>query len=86
MLTVGGVVGFYVQSGLNFTQLELKNSFIPGIFESIWIKVKLNKNQSRIIGNIYRPNTYPKASALKFNNYLVDILNQIKADKNLKKS
>ena len=49
----GGGVGIYIAEHLTYTILELPNSYVPGVFESIWIRVKINKNEQRIIGNIY---------------------------------
>jgi len=51
----------------------------------MWIKVKVNNNDHHITGNIYRPNTYPKASPSKFNNALVDIINFFKSHTEFKK-
>ena len=30
-------------------------------YKSLWVKVEVAKNNFKIIGNIYRPNTAPKA-------------------------
>ena len=43
----GGGVGVFISEPLTYTRLELPNSFLPGTFESIWIKIKINKNESR---------------------------------------
>ena len=40
----GGGVGIYISEHLTYTKLDLPNSFVPGVFKSIWIKVKINKN------------------------------------------
>ena len=58
----GGGVGFFVNKDLEFDVLEEESIFVAGVYESLWIKVNLSKNHSRIIGNIYRPNTAPRAN------------------------
>ena len=81
-----GGVGIYIDEHLPYTKLEFQNSFIPGVFESIWIKIKINKNDYRIIGNIYRPNSYPKANPnLPISKYLTDILFQLSRSKEYNK-
>ena len=80
-----GGVGIYINEHLTYTKLEFPNSFVPGVFESIWIKVKVNKNDYRIIGNIYRPNSYPKANPNQHNKLLTDILFQIGRSKEYNK-
>ena len=32
--------------------------FIPHVFESIFVKIKISHNKYSVIGNIYRPNTF----------------------------
>ena len=32
---------------------------MPGVYESLWIKLKIDKSNCKIIGNVYRPNTAP---------------------------
>ena len=58
----GGGVGFFVNKDLEFDVLEEESIFVAGVYESLWIKVNLSKNHSKIIGNIYRPNTAPRAN------------------------
>ena len=63
----GGGVGLYISEQLTYTVLDLPNSFVPGFFESIWVQIKINKNEQHIIGNIYRPNSYPKVHLCTIN-------------------
>ena len=42
--------------------MEDESVFKEGVYESLWIKVKTGNHSSKIIGNIYRPNSAPKAS------------------------
>ena len=81
----GGGVGFFISENLTFTRHDFPNSFVPGVFESIWIKLKIYRNEYRIIGNIYRPNSYPKASPTLHNRYLMDILTHLSRSKDLNK-
>ena len=41
----GGGVGFFVKSCLQYEILEEENSFIPGVYESLWIAVKPNSKK-----------------------------------------
>ena len=70
----GGGVGIWVNEQFKFEVLEHISIFEPHVFESIFIKVYTSKNNYNIIGNIYRPNTAPRANIKKFNNILSDIL------------
>jgi hypothetical protein len=58
----GGGVGFFINSNFEFEVLEEESIFIEGVYESLWIKVKVNNNSYKIIGNVYRPNSAPKAN------------------------
>ena len=58
----GGWVGFYVYNSLTFEILEEESIFMSGMYESLWLKVQTGKNMFKIIGNIYRPNTAPRAN------------------------
>ena len=59
--------------------------FIPHVYESIWIKIKMKNGPDKIIGNIYRPNTAPLGSlerALEIHNQIIE---KIIANQNHKK-
>ena len=63
---------------MNFKVRHDLSVFIPHIFESIFVEVKPCKNKKPIIiGNIYRPNTAPKADLDIFMKTLFDIKNLI---------
>ena len=81
----GGGVGIWVDSDLEYTVLENLSVFEPHFFESLFIKIKTNRNKFTIIGNIYRPNTGPLADLKSFLEKLGDILNKIYNDPELKK-
>ena len=76
----GGGVGLFVHS--KFKDYEILNNesiFIPHVYESIWIKIKMKQGADKIIGNIYRPNTAPRANleqAIEIHSQILDkILN-----------
>ena len=58
----GGGVGFFVSKKFDFEVLEEESIFVEGVYESLWIKVEISRNVYKIIGNIYRPNTAPRAN------------------------
>ena len=70
----GGGIGTFIREGLSYEILEVKDQFITGVFESLWIKIKTKNNKFKIIGNIYRPNTAPTADPLLAINTLNNIL------------
>lgn len=55
-----GGVGIYIRNEIKYKTRPDLSIFIPNIFESLFVELKLN-NKSLIIGTIYRPNTPPKA-------------------------
>ena len=67
----GGGVGMFVSDHINYKIVHPPNIFIKGVFESLWIKIKLN-NVERVIGTIYRPNTPPLSSPELFNKHLAE--------------
>ena len=58
----GGGVGFFVHKKFEYEVLEEESIFVEGVYESLWIKVEVAKNIFKIVGNVYRPNTAPRAS------------------------
>ena len=76
----GGGVGIYLREGLNYELLEKKSIFIKGLYESIWLLVKLPKGKNVILGNIYRPNTPPLANIHQATIIHKNILESIKKD------
>ena len=61
----GGGVGLFVHSKFSYEILNIQSSFIPGVYESIWVKIEVGKNKYKIIGNVYRPNSAPLADLAK---------------------
>ena len=58
----GGGVGLFIDSKFEYKMLNVESSFVLGVYESIWAKVKVSKGKSKIIGNVYRPNSAPLAN------------------------
>ena len=81
----GGGVGMWIDSSYNFEVIDKLSFFEEGVFESQFIKLKTDKNKFIIVGNIYRPNTAPRASIIKFTNMLECILKTIRSDLDLKR-
>ena len=72
----GGGVGFFVDKKYKDYQILTEESvFIPHVYESIWIKIKLPNGRYKIIGNVYRPNTAPLANlqqAIEIHNQTIE--------------
>lgn len=81
----GGGVGLWVDSNYSFEPIEKISIFEGNIFESQFIKLKTSKNKFSIIGNIYRPNTAPKANINRFIEILDQIMKTINSDPDFKK-
>ena len=77
----GGGIGFFVQSNFQYEVLEEESVFIPGVYESLWIKIKINKNTFKIIGNVYRPNSAPRANLNLALSTHSSIISKIKSNK-----
>ena len=58
----GGVGLFIDNKYKDYEILTEESVFMPHIYESIWVKIKLKNFPHKIIGNVYRPNTAPLAS------------------------
>ena len=53
----GGGVGLFVHNKFSYEILNIQSSFIPGVYESIWVKIEVDKSKYKIIGNVYRPSS-----------------------------
>ena len=59
----GGGVGLFIDEKFkDYEVLEEESIFIPHVYESIWVKIKMKHGPDKIVGNVYRPNTAPLAS------------------------
>ena len=73
----GGGVAFYLKSNFKFEVLNSLSEFIEGQFESLFIKVHLDKNKFKILGNIYKP---PNSNIKLFNTIFFKILGKLEAE------
>ena len=70
----GGGVGLFIDNQFkDYEILQDESVFIPHVYESIWVKIKLKNGHHKIIGNVYRPNTAPLANLRQ----AIDIHNKI---------
>ena len=78
----GGGVGIFIDTKYkDYEVLSDASVFMPHVYESIWIKIKIQNGPDKIIGNVYRPNTAPLANlsqAIEIHN---KILNSLQNDK-----
>ena len=73
----GGGVGIFVDKKYDYEILNVESAFVPHVYESIWVKVKVKSGPDKIIGNVYRPNSAPKADlmkALEIHDKILDVL------------
>ena len=79
----GGGVGLFIDTKYkDYEILTDESIFIPHVYESIWIKIKIKNGKDKIIGNIYRPNSAPLANLVKSKEIHNSIIEKIKKDKN----
>ena len=82
----GGGVGFFIHNKFkDYEVLKDESIFIPHVYESIWIKIKMKQGADKIIGNVYRPNTAPLANlgqAIEIHNQIIDKILNEKSHKN----
>ena len=76
-----GGVGLFVDIKLDYELLDIPSAFIPHVYESIWIKVKFKNGADKIIGNVYRPNSAPRADLEKAINIHNTILDNFQNDR-----
>ena len=82
----GGGIGIFIDEKYkDYEILTDESVFIPHVYESMWVKIKMKNGPDKIIGNIYRPNSAPRADlqlAIEtHNNILENILNNRKHSK-----
>ena len=81
----GGGVGIYISDSLDYEILQFENQFIEGIYESIWVKLNLEHNKTKIVGSVYRPNS-AKGDLKRAITIHETILQELKSNKAYKKS
>ena len=78
----GGGVGIFIDNKYkDYEILEEESIFIPHVYESIWVKIKIKNGRDKIIGNVYRPNTAPLANLEESLNTHSQILDKILTNK-----
>ena len=72
----GWGVGIFIdEKYADYEILANESVFIPHVYESIWIKIKMKHGPDKIIGNVYRPNTAPLADlerSIEIHNQTID--------------
>ena len=62
----GGGVGLFIDKKYRDYEIMTEESvFLPHVNEYIWVKIKIKNGPDKIIGNVYRPNSAPKADLAK---------------------
>ena len=46
----GGGVGFFISNSLDYEVVQFKDEFVEGVYESIWVHLKLNSGRSKVLG------------------------------------
>ena len=80
---IGGGVGFYISTDLDFEIIDNLTQSCNQLFESLFLKIKTKKDKFKIIGNIYRK---PGTDAKEFNDRLEKMLDWIFKDNTLKRA
>ena len=81
----GGGTGLFIAKGIPSEILIEQSVFIPGVYESIWAKIKPKSGaKSVIVASIYRPNTPPRANITLAIKTHLNIIDSIRKDKSLK--
>ena len=75
-------VGLFIDSNYNdYEVLKDESFFIPHVYESLWIKIRTKNGKDKIIGNVYRPNTAPRANLEQAIQIHLNILEKIMTNK-----
>ena len=81
----GGGVGFFISNSLDYEVIQFKDEFVEGVYESIWVQLKVENGRSKVLGCVYRPNTargdLKRAIAIH-----KSILQEIKSNRNFSNS
>ena len=71
----------FVDEETDFELLNIPPAFVSHSYDSIWIKVKVKIGADRIIENVYRLNSAPRADLGKTINVHNDILESFQNDR-----
>ena len=69
-----GGIGFMIEKSLNYRSVEIENSFIEGLIESMVIIIP---DLKALILGVYRPNSCPNSNTALFTQKLKEIMNSI---------
>lgn len=72
-----GGVGLFIKDSFSYIKRHDLSIFIAHVIETIFVEIQLPHKKNIVIGNIYRPNTQPKADINTFCNKLFEIINII---------
>ena len=72
-----GGVGLFIKGDISFNIREDLSTFIPHVFESVFIEISPKSGKHSIVGVIYRPNTAPRADIDIFSSTLYDSMDII---------
>ena len=75
-----GGVGLFIRDNINYKIRDDISSFIPHIFESLFIEITNSGAKNVIIGVVYRPNTEPFADIDIFQSNMFDIMSIVTSE------
>ena len=76
-----GGVGLFIKENINYKVCDDLSTFIPHVYESIFIEVVSTSSKNTIVGIIYRPNTQPKADIDVFSQTLYETMDLINSER-----
>ena len=62
MMGAGAELAFFIKDDISFNIREDLSTFIPHVFESVFIEISPKSGKHSIVGVIYRPNTAPRVA------------------------
>ena len=82
LIAAGGLGLLIDEQYKDYEILSDASIFIPNVYESIWVKIKIENGPDKIIGNVYRPNSAPLANLSRAIEVHNDILDKLQKDIN----
>ena len=76
-------MGLFIKENINYKVRDDLSTFIPHVYESIFIEVVSTSSKNTIVGIIYRPNTQPKADIDVFSQTLYETMDLINSERKL---
>ena len=74
----------FIHNKFSYEVLNVQSSFIPGVYESMWVRIEVSKGKYKIVGNIYRPNSAPLADLARAITTHQNIIQNLQSNKNHK--